>query len=304
MSAQAVTEKSHPFFQIYNTVIDHYRLNPYELALYTALVRHANRQTGLAFPGYSRLMELTRMARPTVSKYLKTLEQKKLIKIVRRWKTTKTGNRQRRVNHYYILDPHSVKTDEMNQVDPSGEPGVVHDPDNAGSPEKLPVVNAANRNETNLNQKNTNPIELNQRNSAQRAGRCSPPSTANKQSVSAPVSGAASTTLSGEEERWHIFCHRLADLCRLDFAANAGKLRKFASKLWRSGEGYSLADLDTFEQWWYNQDWRGKRGETPRLNDVCEGIRSAVFEGEFKESIMRASRYAYIEGELAAFIEH
>ena len=67
MSDQAVVQKVHPFFQIYNTVIDHYGLNPYELSLYTVLVRHANYATGLAFPSYSRLMELTSTARATMA---------------------------------------------------------------------------------------------------------------------------------------------------------------------------------------------------------------------------------------------
>jgi DNA-binding MarR family transcriptional regulator len=304
MSAQAVTQKAHPFFQIYNTVIDHYRLNPYELSLYTALVRHANRKTGLAFPGYSRLMALTGMARATVAKYLKTLEQKKLIKIVRRWKTTKKGNYQRRVNHYYILDPHRTAADEMNQADPPSQLPLVHDPNHAGSPDESPAVRTTDGNETNPNQTDLNHMELNQGIGMQHTSETNRPLVTGIQTNSAPKSSAALPVSSGERKDWGVFCHRLADVCRLDFNANAGKIRKFACKLWRHGEGYSLADLDTFEQWWHTQDWRGQRGETPRLNDVCEGIREAVFETQFKEDIARASRYAYIEGELAAFIEH
>jgi hypothetical protein len=303
MSTQAVTEKAHPFFQIYNTVIDHYRLNPYELSLYTTLVRHANRQTGLAFPGYSRLMALTGMARATVAKYLKTLEQKRLIKIVRRWNTTRKGNRQRCVNHYYILDPHG-EADETNQAGLPDELPLVHDLNNAGSPDESTVVRTPDGNETNPNQNDLNHTELKQRIGSQHTSETNKPLVTGIQTNSAPKSSAALPVSSGERKDWIVFCHRLADACRLDFDANAAKIRKFASKLWRHGAGYSLADLDTFEQWWYSQDWRGKRGETPRLNEVCEGIREAVFEMQFKDDIARASRYAYIEGELAAFIEH
>jgi DNA-binding MarR family transcriptional regulator len=307
MSAQVALEKTHPFFQIYNTVIDHYRLNPYEMSLYAVLVRHANYKTRLAFPGYSRLMELTGMARATVAKYLRSLERKNLIRIIRRWQETKKGNRQRRVNHYYILDPHGADTlpvHEVNQGSSPDELEVVHAVDHPGSNAEPPVVHAVNRNETNQNETKTNNTDSNQEGPALRAGRSSRAITDDGLSDSAPETGAVLPDISKGKEDWQIFCHQLADLCRLDFDANAGKIRKFASKLWRSSEGYSPADLEIFERWWYDQDWRGKKGDVPRLNEVCEGIRAAVYEQEWREATERAHRYRYIEGELAAYIDY
>lgn len=313
MSALAVVEKTHPFFQMYNTIIDDYQLNPYELSLYATLLRHADYKTGLAFPAYSRLMELTGMARATVAKYLKRLEQNGLIKILRRWKITQKGNRQRCVNHYYILDPHKPEApevgepevSEVNQDDVRDELPLVHDVHDSGSSDDRPVVHAMNGNETQTNKKNSNYMNMNQKAPALRAGKDSQSPTPNTRADFAPETGAApSSSLTEKKENWNVFCHRLADICRLDFDVNAGKIRKFASKLWRGGQGYSLGDLDTFERWWYSDEWRGKKGDAPRLTDVCEGIRAAINKYDFIEEIERARRSGYIGGALAAYMEH
>jgi hypothetical protein len=139
-----------------------------------------------------------------------------------------------------------------------------------------------------------------------RAGSAARPTT-HIQDNSAPQTGAAlpnkGQTLE-EKDTWNSFCHTLADLCQLNFEANQGKIRRFASTLWQHGQGYSTADLKAFEAWWYTKDWRGKKGDVPRLDEVAQTIRMAV-EAERRE-LQKAveDRYRYISGELAAYIQY
>ena len=101
-SSAPSAERTQPFTMIYNVVIDQYQLNPFELSLYVAIARHVNHTSGVAFPSYTRLQEVTGQARATVSKYIQSLEQKHLIQITRRFKE---GTKARAVNHYRLLDP-------------------------------------------------------------------------------------------------------------------------------------------------------------------------------------------------------
>jgi hypothetical protein len=314
-----------PFYMIANAIIDEVRLNPYELSLYNALVRHVNYKTGVAYPSLKRLADLTQMARPTVVKYLKALEHKGLIRITRGFKK---GTKERAVNCYQILAPSpyhdadppspSGEMDDVSEppTDPvergssrfelppvaaeagssRHEPQVVHDVNQGGLPDDLTVVNGANRNETVSNQTILKKMGLDERGPARSAGSRSP------QSGAAPrrKPSLLSRNRAGENsEQWNRFCHALADVCRLDFEVNAGRIRKTASTLWRSGSGYTTEDLYCFGGWWYRNDWRGKKGEVPRLRDVVELIRAATAT---KESVL--DRYLGARSEYAGIIQY
>jgi hypothetical protein len=317
-------ERTQPFTMIYNVVIDQYQLNPYELALYTAIARHINHATGLAWPSYTRLRELTGQARATISKYLQSLERKHLIQITRR---RKAGTKARAANLYQLLDPsqligHQLPLEEVSadpdiqeEADPSDvlrrgssrpEPQVVHEVNQASSRGERQVVHAADRNKTESNETRSNQIDLNQKGPARSAG-IGAHRDADAQNNSAPKTGAAlqeNAHVLKEKDSWNNFCRTLADLCQLDFSANQGKIRRFASKLWRHGQGYTTADLKAFEAWWYNHDWRGKKGDIPRLDEVTQMIRVAVEEQQKALQSEVTQRYRYISGELAAYINY
>ena len=84
----------------------------------------------------------------------------------------------------------------------------------------------------------------------------------------------------------------------------AGRIRKTASTLWRKGSGYNVADLYTFEQWWYQEDWRGKKGECPRLQAVVELIRAAVAADEAVAAARRRSEIARYVGDYGDIIQY
>jgi DNA-binding MarR family transcriptional regulator len=304
--ALSSAERTQPFTMVFNAVIDQYQLNPFELALYVAIARHVNRGSGVAFPTYTRLQEVTGQARATVSKYLQSLERKRLIHITRRFRA---GTKARAVNHYRLLDPADRQLTLEEAVQPGSsrcEPQVVHEADNHGSRPEPQVVHGADGNKIESNKTKPNHTDSNQRGPARRAGSAKQPATY-AQNSSAPESSAApqvKADSSEHKETWNRFCHALADLCQLDFEANQGKIRRFASHLWQHGQGYTSADLKVFEAWWYAKDWRGKKGDIPRLDEVAQTIRVAV-EAEQRE-LQKAvdDRYRYISGELAAYIQY
>lgn len=67
---------------------------------------------------------------------------------------------------------------------------------------------------------------------------------------------------------------------------------------------YTADDLQIFEAWWYKNDWRGKKGDVPRLDEVVATIQIA------REATVQAlrdqveGRYRYIRGEYAAYIQY
>jgi hypothetical protein len=314
-----------------NAVIDVLRLVPQELSLYTVLARHVNHKTGWAWPSLRRLSELTGLARGTVIKYLRSLEEKNLIFVLRRWRRDK---KQRLVNLYRLLDPRAPETsplppedvlqaafqadydEESSQMEmgaepgrggSGSEPGVVQAVNQDGSSRGPQVVQAVDRNKKNRKKTRSNQIDLNERRAAQRTKPETEPIHRANQNGSATTSVAASQKSilppKGKND-WQEFCQRLADVCQIDFEANQGKIRRFASSLWKHGDGYTVEDLNAFKLWWYNQDWRGQKGDVPRLHEVAEGIRMAVEVEERKEEADRAHRYRYISGELAAYIQY
>ena len=52
--------------------------------------------------------------------------------------------------------------------------------------------------------------------------------------------------------------------------SNAGRLGKAASELIKGG--YALGHVLGFKHYWYQEDWRGKKGDAPKLSHILEGI--------------------------------
>lgn len=292
-------ERTIPFTMVYNAVLDRDDLNPFELALYVAIARHVNRESGLAWPSYSRLQQVAHMCRESVSKYLKALEAKGLIQIIRRYQP---GTRARAVNHYRLLPPREPDAQgslRTGQAEDGGglrtKPEVVYAADDASLPAASQLVCQTDGNQIERNKKK-NHTELNQK------GAATPPS--------APDGAPLLEKFSQEKRKdsWGNFCHTLANVCRLDYAANKAKIRRVAAILWRDGRGYSSDDLRTFEAWWYRSDWRGKKGDVPRLDEVVQTIRIALEESSRADLSVEPdgtpSRYRYITGKYAHVVKH
>lgn len=96
-----------PQIHIDQAVIEHYGLNHNAGWLYVVIVSHVNGKTGVAFPGLARLAKLTGMSKPTVIKYMKVLEDKKLIEVIRE---NVEGTSEKDVNHYKVLPVIGGKT--------------------------------------------------------------------------------------------------------------------------------------------------------------------------------------------------
>ena len=72
------------WFWLENALVDREDLNPYERLLYMVLARHAN-DDGECFPSRERLKKVTGIKdERTITKYIKSLESKKLISIEKR----------------------------------------------------------------------------------------------------------------------------------------------------------------------------------------------------------------------------
>ena len=291
-------ERIIPFTMVYNAVLDRADLNPFELALYVAIARHVNRESGLAWPSYSRLQKTAHMCRESVSKYLKSLESKGLIQIIRRYQP---GTRARAVNHYRLLVPAEEQPGSLRpaQTQDTGslraEPEVVYAADNAGLPDESEVVCVADGNQ--IEDKKSDNIQMNQK------GAATPPV--------APDGAPLLEQFCQEKQKdsWGNFCHTLANVCRLDYAANKAKIRRVATILWRDGRGYSSADLRTFERWWYKSDWRGRKGDVPRLDEVVQTIRIALEEKPRAVALSddtgdMPSRYRYITGKYTDVVQY
>jgi hypothetical protein len=74
----------------------------------------------------------------------------------------------------------------------------------------------------------------------------------------------------------------LARLCKLDMKIKRGQLNKTAKTLLEAG--YTLGDMDLFEDWWKEHDFRGQRGDPPTLNQIADRIYQAKQEATPKPS--------------------
>ena len=330
MSAQVATARSFPsgFVMIDNRAVDAHELSPHALALYLILSRHVNHETGLAFPSITYLCKVAHMARATVVKYLKELESKGWIEVIRRHKP---DSKEREVNQYRVKVPEGEAKAPARAARGgfAPEPEVVHDANTSGLLDEPNVVQALNGGssspeqgvvqgvnggssrleqgvvhevdgkdtEPQKNQEDkTNPIQEDAARSAATT-QCDPDrldDEGSPQRSSSPL----------ENQSWQKFCHTLANICCLDYNANEGKIQRFASRLWNKGNGYTVEDLKTFKAWWYQYDWRGRKGERPTLQIVAEYIRIAVETPGMSNQGDDLQSYLARQGEYASIIDY
>ena|SRR5438128_5800965 len=95
------------FYCVDNNLIDEYgeKLGAIGVAVYNALVRYANRTTGIAFPSIGTIAKKLKLGRTTVKKYLRMLPKVGLIAINPR--VSAEGDPTS--NSYMILDPSPEK---------------------------------------------------------------------------------------------------------------------------------------------------------------------------------------------------
>jgi hypothetical protein len=276
------------FVMIDNEAIDSCDLSPRALSLYVILSRHVNRETGLAWPSIEHLCRIASMARATVVKYLKELESKGWIQVLRSFRP---HSHARAVNQYRVLNPKRdeapappVPKREPPPIDPPApavpegssnlEQEVVQTVNEGSSNPEQEIVHGLNGNQTDSQKDLKIQTEMNQKGPALRAEACDTEPSDDCDRSAAPFKAASSPREKHAD--WNDFCRLLADVCQIDFEANQGKIRKIASRLWRNGRGYTATDLKLFKTWWYKSDWRGVKGDLPTLQNVSELIRAAV----------------------------
>lgn len=146
-----VTDKRPQFFMIEDAVVTDFNLDPYTGWLYVAIVKHADRKTGEAFPGIARLAKLCNMSRSQVMRGIKLLEEKRLIEVKRDTKPVKGEKRQREVNHYQVLSASGSTYQQLGVVSGSDYPSVS---------EQLGVVSGVERNKNHSKPESNNEVAL------------------------------------------------------------------------------------------------------------------------------------------------
>lgn len=128
------------WFWVENSLIDRDDLNPYEKLLYMTLARYCD-NNGKCFPAIETLMKATGInSKATIVKYLKNLEKKELIFVVRC-----SG----KSNTYYLKNVEKKEDNQFNSNTSSlNEP--VHEMNNTSSPDEPLPVHEVNSKETNL----------------------------------------------------------------------------------------------------------------------------------------------------------
>lgn len=128
------------WFWIENSLIDRDDLNPYEKLLYMALARYCDND-GKCFPAIETLMKATGInGKATIVKYLKNLEKKELIFVVRN-----SG----KSNIYYLKNSDKKDNNQFNSNTGSGDEPV-QEMNHTSSPDELLPVHEVNSKETNL----------------------------------------------------------------------------------------------------------------------------------------------------------
>lgn len=128
------------WFWIENSLIDRDDLNPYEKLLYMTLARYCDNDSK-CFPAIETLMKATGInGKATIIKYLKNLEKKELIFVVR-----STG----KSNIYYLKNAEKKEDNQFNS-DTSSINEPVQEMNHTSSPDELLPVQEMNSKETNL----------------------------------------------------------------------------------------------------------------------------------------------------------
>lgn len=132
------------WFWIENSLIDRDDLNPYEKLLYMTLARYCDND-GKCFPAIETLMKATGInGKATIVKYLKNLEKKELIFVIRN-----SG----KSNIYYLKNAEKKEDNQFNSnTSLATEP--VQEMNHTSSPDELLPVHEVNSKETNLKRHN------------------------------------------------------------------------------------------------------------------------------------------------------
>lgn len=132
------------WFWIENSLIDRDDLNPYEKLLYMTLARYCD-SDGKCFPAIETLMKATGInGKATVVKYLKNLEEKQLISVIRN-----SG----KSNIYFLKNADKKEEDQFNSNTSSGDEPVQEMNGCSSIDEPVPVHDV-NPKETNLKKHN------------------------------------------------------------------------------------------------------------------------------------------------------
>jgi len=102
-----------------------------------------------------------------------------------------------------------------------------------------------------------------------------------KQAGRAPKNPEQPTLIDTEEavkppSNHNVMVSILARLCMMDVKLSASRIGATSSKLLKAG--YVPADLETFERWWKEKDFRGVKGECPTLAVIESKIYQAKQE--------------------------
>ena len=117
-----LSDKRPAFFMVEDIVFE-CGLTPYEGWVYMAILKHANRQTGVAFPGMATLVKICCMSKMQIIRAIKSLEKKGIIEVERDSKPVEGEKRERKANHYTVVSlagsnhqlPGVVTTSDNNQ---------------------------------------------------------------------------------------------------------------------------------------------------------------------------------------------
>ena len=132
------------WFWVENSLIDRDDLNPYEKLLYMTLARYCD-NNGKCFPAIETLMKATGInSKATIVKYLKNLEEKELIFVIRC-----SG----KSNTYYLKNAEKKEKEQFISNTSSGDEPV-HEMNHTSSPDELLPVHEVNSKETNLKKHN------------------------------------------------------------------------------------------------------------------------------------------------------
>ena len=132
------------WFWIENSLIDRDDLNPYEKLLYMTLARYCD-NNGKCFPAIETLMKATGInSKATIVKYLKNLEVKELIFVIRC-----SG----KSNTYYLKNAEKKEKEQFISNTSSGDEPV-QEMNHTSSPDELLPVHEVNSKETNLKRHN------------------------------------------------------------------------------------------------------------------------------------------------------
>jgi hypothetical protein len=130
------------FFWCDNVIIDDYarRLGPYALAVYMALLRHADQRSQSCFPSLRTLATELGMGKDSVIKALEALKKAKLISV--KYRTSSAGDA---ASNLYVIRGVVGHTDH-----------VVDDTDHGGRPHRPRVVAEIDSNKTQLERNTEN----------------------------------------------------------------------------------------------------------------------------------------------------